>query len=83
MTIRFNKFIIGMNHGTSLTTGKVLMTYFTFSERGMALPVQVKSPSEARMIDSMEIAKNHMKVFEMLDTSYKGKLSVVTVKCEF
>lgn len=78
MEICFNQYAIGMNVGA---VNQVIM-YLWFAEEAFATPMQMKTVSEARFLESDANARNYIKTFETADKSLKGKLFVITVKCQ-
>jgi hypothetical protein len=83
MSISFTQYVIGMRTNVVSNTGVHAVTYLWFAEqRASAYPAEVLNPSEAKFLGSEDLAKNYIKVFEIMDKRYKDKLFVVPVKCQ-
>ena len=82
MTMCFNQYVIGMNTGNKTSNGSSEITYLWFAEVALASPMQMRSPSEARFLEDQAIANSYIKSFEAMDSSYKGKLFIVQIKCQ-
>jgi hypothetical protein len=78
MEVCFSQYAIAMNTGIA---NSVIM-FMWFAEEAFATPMQMKSVSEARLLESESTAKNYIKTFETMDKSYKGKLFIVPIKCQ-